>query len=536
MTITNQHNQHPTEASLVFSQICIMAYTLGSLLVDLLALGVAFGVGTVIRRYFIFTSGEAKTNLRFIKKFNFLLGSNDIIFTNDKVIAVNAHDRHEELGDTFGCYFGQNMQVFSRDPDLIYKICVTDFQKHRNRYYVDSLSPYMKASLLEARDNQWQTSRRAIGSVLKASKLKLDNVDTDIDEACRQMLSSIEKRIKLAKSQGQDTVMDAYQINKNFFMQSILKIIYNTETLVDFDSDHNDVVEEMHNFVNVNYEFIARLCFLVPIMNHVIRPLLGFFDHGKYLGLLTEKLEKILTRTINAQKAQSQLQAAAGGHADSMKRLTTIHSLINSYRRGELTREQLMGNAVFLMLAGFATSVDTMAALMWELARNPDVQDQLRSDLLQYGENSKFLEQCINETLRLYPGAMTNRDLSDHVYHENFRLVKGLCFNVSLYSVHRDKRWWGDDVLEWKPDRFEPSKVEKFHPAQFIPFGIGPRNCVGYNLAKLELIKFTAQLLLRYKLEVCDRTQDKLEMVSLGALPFALPVKGPVYLRFVQVN
>lgn len=496
-------------------------------LVDLIVLGVVFLVGHLIRRYFIITSGETKTNLKFIKNFNLVTGSKDIIFTHNKILAVNADDRHKELGDTFGCFFGEKMQIFTRDPDLIYKVCVNDFQKHRNRPQFDSLSKYMKASLLEARDNEWQSSRRAVGSVLKASKLKLDNVDSDIEIATSNMIQSIDRRIKESKSVGTDPIVDVYQINKNFIMHSILKIIFNTGDLVDFDSQHNDVVEEMHKFVSVNYEYIARVCFLIPILTNLVRPLLGFFDHGKYLGMLQEKLEKILARTLQDQRA---------GKVANTGRLTTIHSLINSHRRGELSREQLMGNAIFLMLAGFATSVDSLTAMMWELAKNQKVQDKLRADLLQYGEHSKYLEQCINETLRLYPGSLTNRDLGEDVFHKDFKLVRGISFNINLYSLHRDPKYWGPTALVWDPDRFEPSKQEKFHPAQFIPFGIGPRNCVGYNLAKLELIKFTAQFLLKYKVEPCDRTQSELGFIPLGALPYALPIQGPVFLKLGLAN
>lgn len=497
-----------------------------SLLFDILALLVAYSIGFFIRRYFIFTSGEDKTGVPFLKKFNFITGSKDIIFTHDKVLAVNAHDRHRELGDTFGAYFGESMHIFTKDPDLVYKVCVAEFQKHRNRFYVNSLSFFMKASLLEARDNEWQTSRRAVGSVLKASKLKQDNVETDIDTACRKMLISIDRRLGEMKKRGEDTVLDIYQINKNFFMQSILKIIYDSDHMVDFDSDHNDVVEELHKFINVNYEKIARTCFLIPILTHLIRPLIGFFDHGKYLGLLTQRLEKILVKTLNFSRSNPATDAS---------RLTTIHSLINSYKKGELTRDQLMGNAVFLMVAGYATSVDSMSAMMWELAKHPQVQDKLRADLLRSGENSKYLEQCINETLRLYPGSITNRDLSDHVYHNGTRMVKGACLEVCLYSIHRDTKYWGPTANEWNPDRFEPELVAKFHPAQFIPFGIGPRNCVGYNLARLELVKYAAQFLTRYKLELTDKTQSKLNLVALGALPFALPVEGPIPLRLVPM-
>lgn len=487
---------------------------------DLCALFVAFLCGIILRRYFIFTSGEKKTNLPFIKDYNIITGSKDILFVNNKVLMHNAHDRHKEFGDTFGCYFGKNMQIFSKDLDLVYKVCVSDFQKHRNRYYVNSLSPYMKASLLEARDNDWQNSRRAVGSVLKASKLKVDNVDTDIDATINRMLGSIDRRLKQKIANGGEPVLDAYQINKNFFLQSILKIVFNTEKLVDFDSDNNPAVEELHKFVTVNYSAVARIAFLIPILTDIIRPMLGLFEHGKYIGLLAERLEHIIKK-----------EASSAMKERDPTKLTTIHSLMNSYKKGELSKNQLMGNAIFLMLAGFATSVDTMSALIWELAQHQDVQQRLRDDLLQYGEESKYLEQCINETLRLYPGSMTNRDLSEHIYHKDIRLLQGSCFNISIYSIHRDEKYWGKDANDWNPDRFEASKVKNHHPVQFIPFGIGPRNCVGYNLAKMELYKFTVQLILRYKFETCVQTQSKLDYLTLGALPFALPVKWPIYLK-----
>lgn len=195
-----------------------------------------------------------------------------------------------------------------------------------------------------------------------------------------------------------------------------------------------------------------------------------------------------------------------------------------------------MGNAVFLLLAGFATSVDSMSSFMWELAKNQKVQNKLRDELLQYGEDAPYLEQCLNEVLRLYPGSLTNRDMGEDVYHNDFRLVKGLNMNISIYSLHRDPKYWGPDAEEFKPERFEPAKVEKFHPAQYIPFGIGPRNCVGYNLAKLELRKIVTHIVLKYKLEFCEKTCPQISFIPLGALPYALPVQGPVFLKFTPIN
>ena len=477
----------------------------------------------LIKRYFILTSGSKRTNLPFISGYNLLTGSKNIIFTNNKVLAENAHDRHKELGDTFGCYFGQNMQIFSRDPDLVKKICSEDFSKHRNRYYFDSLSPLFKASLLEARDQEWQTSRKAIASVLTPYKLKRDNVEADIDDTISSMLVSIDLRLEKLCDEGEEGVQDVYQLHKNFFMQVLLKIVFHTDHLVDFGVDHNDFVEDLHKFLYVNYEAVARYCFLIPVLTTFVRPFVGFFDHGKYLNLLTVELNKIIRSLI-------------GPKSSPANKLTTIHSMIESYRKGELSKDQLMGNAVFLMVAGFATSVDTMSILMWELAKNQEVQNKLRADLLQCGEKSKYLVQCINETMRLYPGAMTNRELGEDVQYKDFCLVKGACFNVSVYSIHRDPRYWGEDAEIWRPERFEASEVQKHHLAQFIPFGIGPRNCVGYHLARLELVKFAKSFLLQYKVEPCQRTQERLNFVPLGALPAANLIESPVYVKLSRIT
>lgn len=504
---------------------------------DIVAVTFGFLAGNLVRRYFIITEAERKTNIPFLPRFNLITGSKDIVFCNDKVMPINANDWHHKLGDTIGCFFGQNMQLWTRDADLIYEILVKDFQRHHNRSFVDSLSKYMRASLLEARDKAWQNSRRAIGSVLKPSKLKVDNVEQEIDNNVLKMTQAIDRRLENFKAAKEEPIIDVFQVNKNFVMQSILKVIFDTHDLVDFNKEENEIVEDMDVFVKVNYEFVARMCFLIPVLTDFVRPILSFFDHGKFMNKLTAKLDAIVER-ISRGMEEGTLRSAVNQKYDPDNHgsnHTTIHSMVNSYRQGEMDRQQLIGNSFFLMMAGYATSVDLMSVFLWLMAQHQDIQDKLRTELKAYGETSSYLEQCLNETLRLYPGATTNREVTEHVLHKDMRLVKGIILNVNVYGVHHNPKYWGPDVEEWKPDRFNQENIKKFHPAQFIPFGIGPRNCVGFHFAKLELVKLSAQLILRYKFNVCESTQDEIRRLPLGALPFALPVEGPVYLRVTKV-
>lgn len=483
----------------------------------------------LIRRYFLFKSGTQRTNMPFIEAFDPIFGSKDIIFCRDKVMSLKAHDWFEKFNaKTFGAWWGHAMQIYTKDPDLIEKICQEEFRLHRNRYDMDSLSIHMRNSLLEAKDEIWKRQRSAISQVLNAATLKADNVHNDIDFTIHKFLSALESRIGRWKESGEEPVADIYQLNKNFFMASILRIIYGSPDMVDLSLETNDITEELYRFICVNFEFIGRLAVLLPPLQKLVRPFVNLFEHGMVTRKLTNRLEAIIKKTLaTSSDLREKLRA--------QHRVTTIYSMVDAYREGRISHDHLIGNAFFLLVASFATSVDTMSALMWELATRQDIQDKLRDDLLMYGEESPYLQQVINETLRLYPGSISNRTLTETIKHGKYIIPRGACVNFCYYSVQRDKQLWGDDADEFKPDRMEKSKMDKFHASQFIPFGRGPRMCPGYSFAKIEITKLAAQLFLRYKLESCSKTEP-LKIMPLGALPYALPIPGPIYLKISRLN
>lgn len=70
---------------------------------------------------------------------------------------------------------------------------------------------------------------------------------------------------------------------------------------------------------------------------------------------------------------------------------------------------------------------------------------------------------------------------------------------IPTFEIHRDKSIWGEDALEFKPERFEPENFTKIPHYAYIPFSSGPRMCPGYKYAKITMKIFLSQFLLKYK-------------------------------------
>ncbi|KAI8007931.1 Cytochrome P450 72A14 [Camellia lanceoleosa] len=108
------------------------------------------------------------------------------------------------------------------------------------------------------------------------------------------------------------------------------------------------------------------------------------------------------------------------------------------------------------------------------------------------------------EVLRLYPSVpILVRTVHKKTKVGNFVLPPGLELLLSVMSIHRDHETWGEDVMEFKPERFSEgiAKATKT-PSTFLPFGGGPRNCIGQNFAMIEAKMALAMILQRFSFQL----------------------------------
>ena len=169
-----------------------------------------------------------------------------------------------------------------------------------------------------------------------------------------------------------------------------------------------------------------------------------------------------------------------------------------------LSDQQLLDNLVTFIGAGHET---TALALTWAISvisQMPELQAQLAQearDVLQDGpvtaDNLPHLnlhERVIMETLRLYPAAaVIPRSVIKPVNLDGTDLKPGDHIAIAVYPLHRHEKVW-DDPNAFDPDRFLPERIKERHRFAWIPFGAGPRICIGMKLSLMEAVAILANM------------------------------------------
>jgi cytochrome P450 len=140
-----------------------------------------------------------------------------------------------------------------------------------------------------------------------------------------------------------------------------------------------------------------------------------------------------------------------------------------------------------------------------------------------------FTERAFSEALRLYPPAYTtSRQAIEPVEIGGYRLPAGAQVHLIPYLTHRDPRWFNDPQT-FRPDRFAMDAEHPIPRFAFIPFGAGPRACVGGGLALMEGLLVVATILQRCRLQLAAGQREP----DLGPL-IALHPQGGIRLRILS--
>ncbi|WNG25383.1 cytochrome P450 [Cystobacter fuscus] len=219
--------------------------------------------------------------------------------------------------------------------------------------------------------------------------------------------------------------------------------------------------------------------------------------------------------------------------AERQKRTEQPPDLLGSllrHREGEepLSREAIVEELQLLLFAGHDTTVTATCNLMLQLAQHPDVLQKGREAVagmegpltLDGLRAMPYLVQLIHEGMRLIPpigGAfrVTTRDVA----YNGYRIPKGWMVPVSIRTAHAGDPWSAPERFD--PERFSSERNEQRKPGTFIPFGGGPRICLGQHFAMVEMSVMLALLLKHYTWELVPG-QD----LSYIMVPFAKPRSG----------
>ena len=203
------------------------------------------------------------------------------------------------------------------------------------------------------------------------------------------------------------------------------------------------------------------------------------------------------------------------------------------------TPKELAAEAFLVYTGGFETSSTLITFTLYELALNPEIQERLREEIkLGVSKNdgkltyelifgAQYLDQVINESLRKYPPIpnLTRKSTKDYkIPGTELTISKGTSVFLSTYSFHHDPEYYPKPE-KFDPERFSPDDdVRTRHPFTFLPFGEGPRNCIGLRFGLMQSKIAVAKILQNYKITPSDKTPIPMKFIPSG--PFLAPVGG----------
>src|SRR5271170_6907688 len=203
-------------------------------------------------------------------------------------------------------------------------------------------------------------------------------------------------------------------------------------------------------------------------------------------------------RRANATLHQLAAEILASVRKDPDRDAPLVRALITAAdpQTGQpLSDDEICNELVLFILAGHDTTSTTLAYSLWALGRHPAIQDQVFNEVSALGNRPLTPDdvprlghtvRVLHEALRLCPpGAGTPRLLNKDLSVDGYRLEAGTVAIVSFYAMHRDPYLW-DRPLTFDPDRFLPERSQGRSRWQYLPFGGGPRSCIGDHFAMLE--------------------------------------------------
>ena len=185
-----------------------------------------------------------------------------------------------------------------------------------------------------------------------------------------------------------------------------------------------------------------------------------------------------------------------------------------------MSDKELIDEVMTLIVAGHET---TAAALTWTwylLARHPDVAAELQAEAdrtpagmldLEAAESLSYAHQVVQEALRLYPPGwlFTRRALEDDELG-GFPVAARTDVFISPYTLHRHPDFWSAPE-EFQPARFAGIDAKERHRFAYIPFSVGPRHCIGENMAMFEMLVHVNRMARRFRLRLLNDDPIELE-------------------------
>ncbi|XP_032086885.1 LOW QUALITY PROTEIN: cytochrome P450 3A9-like [Thamnophis elegans] len=444
----------------------------------------------------------------------------------------------KKYGKIWGTYDGRQPMLAITDPELIKIVLVKEsYSTFLNR---GNFIPRgkLETSLVGAQDEKWKRIRTVLSPTFTTGKLK--EMFPIIQNYAKNLL------VLLQKKADRDELVNV----KQTFGAYSMDVITSTSFGVNMDSINNPkdpFVQQVQKLLTGDFlsPIFILLCRLVlpsalelilwtcPEMNISVfsNESIDFFERS------ITKLKE--TRAQEGEKRRVDFLQLMIESQDSL----TSHEMngVNHTYKG-LTDAEILAQATIFILAGYETVSSALSYLTYELAIHPDIQQKLQEEIDKVLPNKApmtyeallqidYLDMVLSESLRLRPGAgQLQRVCKNTIELNGITIPKGMGIMIPPAILHNNPENWPEPE-KFRPERFSKEVKEQINPYTYLPFGAGPRNCIGMRFALLTMKAAVASLMQHFTFQPCKETQIPLVISPKGI--FRKPTK-PIVLKIIH--
>lgn len=414
-----------------------------------------------------------------------------------------------------GIYSGASPMLVLRDPELIKEVLIKNFGYFSDRGTKVTNEP-LSDNLFNAEADSWRKLRQGFTPMFSSGKLKSMSplIQTCVDE----FQTHVDKLADESVPQEMRTLMSKYTLEvigscafglklgalteeENYFRE-VAETIFKPRLKSTIWRGINLIIPGIIRFLNVTITNSMITTFFQDLVKKVVKEREGKHSTRKdFMDLLIEMRER-----SNLNEASEEVDSA----------LTL-----------KITDNIMAAQALVFYAAGFETSSASMSFLLYELALKQECQDKVFKDIdaaiKKHGSicydavcDMNYLEMAFDEVLRKHPpgGILIRKCVDDYTFSNlKLKIDEGVRVLIPVFGIQHDSRFF-EKPEEFIPERFSNENKRNIHPCTFLPFGDGPRNCIGMRFAKVESMMGLAGFLHKYKVEPCSKTKVPLQYDS----------------------
>lgn len=415
------------------------------------------------------------------------------------------------LGDTYSFHFGGvKNAIVTSNPDIIQHVLQKNYTNYqKSEIQVKRLGHFLGRGLLTSHGKYWLTQRRLVQEGFKKDKLVTYTkiMDQVVSEAFEEM-----------DIKADEQVLDIASFLKELTFKMVMGTLFS-------NSLNENELKTIGRTISTVQQFILK-----TIVQPYLNPWFKVSGILRKYENLTKESDKIIMGIVKNRRNVKET------NSDMLQ--TLLDAKYVETGKG-MTDEQIQMESMQLIVAGHETTSNALSWILYLLTQHPDSFNKVKEEIhilgdigfdVQQYDKLEYTLQVVEESLRLYPPFwMIDRVSMEDDEVMGYFIPKNSMVLVFIHGVQHASEYWKDPE-KFNPDRFSKLMVKNHLPFTHIPFGGGPRVCIGGSYAMQQMLLILTKMIRRYDISLAQYNP-----AEIGPMIILRP-KGKISMNFKRIK